>query len=944
MHNSLIRRMFLVVAFFSILFGISISNAYAAKSGMDAQTLMQLQMIQKANPSMNINDLRAMDGEPSSKNNNLSKFKMNANDLKRLLAKGEKELSRLEKDYEDRINEAMSGAEDAEIEAPVQYGYALFENGDEANNNSLIGAMYDSYVMGSGDIVVLTLRGGQSMTQRVEVDKEGRIIFPDLSPVMALGRTFGDIKKELEASVKEQYVKTDVYISLGELKISSIVVAGEVNNPGVVNVSGLSSVVDALISAGGVKKSGSLRNIHIVRGAKTINVDLYDLLFAKDTINTYNILSGDKVVVPPIGNTIAIVGEVKRPGIYELSKNDSKDISVSDIKKIAAGVLRKRNYRYTRIYANSDGYDVVKSINVKKKVRVSNSDIIIVAGKHNSSRDSVLVTGHVAVPGLRSLSEYSSVKSIVEQADMFKENPYLLLGVLQRKNPVTLSRDYIPLNISAIIQGQDDDVFLRGGDRLIVLGRDDIRYLSSYEVQMTLSRKNPDGSEPDGYEDKLDQILKARNLNKKVNTNVENNEELLALMAKTEVGSSGEGQTCKGLNELFLLVSNSPKGRFSWARVNSKVLDELKYDRFGNNCPVIYDRYPDLLPFLLDYAVVLDGELRSPGIYPVLDGANLSSALSAAGGFFRTADLTNIEVSNFSKLSNMMVSKENGDIDKGLGFRKIINANEVPLAAVKLSPGDAVRFNSMFSERDDGGVLLAGEFIHPGIYQIKRGEKLSDVIKRAGGLTDEAYPVGAIFTRESIKKAEKNMLKIAMKDVQSNFLHAISSQDIKPSAVEAILKPLINISTIEVGLGRMVVEADPTVLQVRPNLDTTLHPSDKLYMPKRSNHVMVVGEVLSPGAMQFMSGINSKEYIQMAGGIKESADEDKIFVVMPNGMARHVSISSWKFSSLDIPPGSTIFVPRDVAPLTFRLLFQETLGIISKAGIAAAAIISITDD
>jgi protein involved in polysaccharide export with SLBB domain len=948
MRNALMNKSLFSLVLFVCCF-VSV-KAIAVGYDLDDSSIEQLQMMQRLNPDMDLSHFNNSQQQYSlDKNGKIQQLNpvefTNENNFK----DKKEEASRLETDYESRIKDTMFGAEDIGIYSPKQFGYnVLSSTGKETNVDAkpLIGAIYDNYIMGAGDSVVMTLRGQESLTNKVEVDKEGRIIFPDLSPVVAMGRPFGDVRRELEEVVKEKYVKTIAYISLGELKLSSVLIAGEVEKPGITTISGLSSVVDALFAVGGVKKSGSLRNIKIIRGEKTINVDLYSVLLANDNIKSYSILDGDKIVVPAIGKTIAIVGDVKRPGIYELSDSDKKEISIKDIKEYAAGVLRKRDYRYTKISSNSEGYDVVSQIDKKKKFKLANSDIIIVAGKHNASKDNVLLTGHVSVPGLRSLKEFRTVRSIVKNIDIFKENPYLLLGVLQRKNPVTLARDYIPLNISAIIQEEDADIALKGGDRLIILGNEDIRYLSSYEVQMALSKRNlGDDENSNGYEEQIEELMQARAVSS--SGSAVSDDDLFMAMAKQnaeEKKQKEEANSCKGLKELFLLVSNSPKGRFSWARLSSEDLKELKKAKLENMCPIIYDRYPDLLPFLLDYAVVVDGEIRSPGIYPVLEGADLASILSAAGGFFRTADLTNIEVSNFSKLSNMKISRESEDIDSGLGFRKIINANEIPLAAVELSPGDAVRFNSMFSQRDDGGVLLAGEFIHPGTYQIKRGERLSDVIKRAGGITDQAYPIGAIFTRESIKKTEQNMVKLALKDMQSNFLHAISNQEVEPGTVEAIMRPLRNVASIEIGLGRMVVEADPAVLQVRPNLDTVLQPGDKIYIPKRSNHVMVIGEVLSPGAMQFVSGTDPKDYIMMAGGMKDSADDDKVFVVMPNGMARNISVSSWKFGSLDIPPGSAIFVPRNVAPFNFMVFMQDSLDIVSKAAITAASIISINNE
>ena len=142
----------------------------------------------------------------------------------------------------------------------------------------------------------------------------------------------------------------------------------------------------------------------------------------------------------------------------------------------------------------------------------------------------------------------------------------------------------------------------------------------------------------------------------------------------------------------------------------------------------------------------------------------------------------------------------------------------------------------------------------------------------------------------------------------------------------------------------MVTEIDPTVLQVRPELDTILEPGDRLYMPKRPNFISIIGDVLNPGAMQFIDGTTVDEYIRQAGGFQRSADEDRIFVVYPNGKAEPLAVNVWNFNPVQLPPGSSLVVPKDPVPFDLFTLIRETTTVISQLAVTAASLAVISRD
>jgi len=230
-------------------------------------------------------------------------------------------------------------------------------------------------------------------------------------------------------------------------------------------------------------------------------------------------------------------------------------------------------------------------------------------------------------------------------------------------------------------------------------------------------------------------------------------------------------------------------------------------------------------------------------------------------------------------------------------------------------------------------VTIAGDVRYPGTFDVKRGERLSSVLARAGGLTDEAYALGAIFTRRTaaIAESEANQreakeleVALAAASQRGSFTSNVSGATVAGaggaggSNSSDVVLTLISELRAAPALGRITVTADPAVLQVHPEQDIPMEVGDTLYIPKRPSTVTVTGEVLNTGSFAYRNDLTVSEYIAMAGGTRETADEGRTFVVLPDGSARPVEESWFSFNSSNIiPPGATIVVPVNVAPFNF---------------------------
>jgi protein involved in polysaccharide export with SLBB domain len=843
-----------------------------------------------------------------------------------------RQFSPLEKDYCQRAAELL-----------LQYGYELF--GDEAELDALeIGVISADYTLGVGDELILTFHGRQNNVLSIMVDREGKLMIPEWKPIHAAGRTFGEVRREIAARTASTQLGTEVFISLGAVRTVSVLVVGEVHEPGRQLLTALSTVVNAIRAAGGVKKTGSVRRIHLQRGDQIHWIDAYDLLYSGIAARDLNLRDGDRIIVPPLGHTFAVTGDARRPGIYEMPEG-RRTLRLAEALDLAGGSIRPRGNKFQQLTFTASGHQKLNEHN-NLAAAVQDGDIVRIARRQDIQLGTVHISGHVRMPGRRALSSVSTVAQLLGDPTTLKPNPYLLFGALLTTDPQTQATRFFPLNLRNILHGQQD-YSLRDGDRLIVLSSDDIRFLSSAEVQDTVARRidaeikrqnltdqaaKPDTDDKisaDWFSDPLSGIRRTLAAGRGDDASGKDKS------GDEKAGETGEdevSETCEGMRRLSAIVSSNSANRYANA---VRTLDTVGLDQAnGRACPDIFDQFGALLPLALEHVVAINGEVRDPGTYPVVGNVNLTDLIAVSGGLTREVDLTRVEVSRYTADSAKGVSNTS---------RGLIDIAKAGADKVSVGPGDVVRFNPVATDRDTGPVLLVGEFIRPGLYEIRRGERLSEVMARAGGLTEQAYPYGAVFTRQRVRTAQQAGLQRAARELNSALAVAAVQRNVNPTSVLALQQFARQLGTVE-ALGRVVMEADPTVLQVRPELDAVLEPGDKIYMPKRPNFVTVIGDVLNPGAMQFIAGTTADEYIRQAGSFQRSADEDRVFAVYPNGIAEPLAVSVWNFNPAQIPPGSTIVVPKDPAPLDLLTLVREGSSILSQLAVTAASLAVISRD
>ncbi len=334
-----------------------------------------------------------------------------------------------------------------------------------------------------------------------------------------------------------------------------------------------------------------------------------------------------------------------------------------------------------------------------------------------------------------------------------------------------------------------------------------------------------------------------------------------------------------------------------------------------------------------EYKVSIQGEVRAPGDFVFAEQMHLEDLIQMAGGFKEGASPNRIEISRRIKNSDANSTSANTaeifvvNVDKNLG---LLTKQFV------LAPFDIVSIRSAEGYTIQRQVKLEGEVLYPGTYTINRkDERISDIIKRAGGLTSVAYAEGASLKRPGAEKANpagKNVIDNKEEDDKKLLnLKRVQQAGVKDTISVALEQKLIQSDLV--GINMQEILAKP-----HGNYDLILEDGDVLRIPRILQTVKVTGEVLNPNGIVFKSGKSLKQYVNGAGGFTSNALKRNVYVKYANGTAEGATRFLFFKSYPKIKPGAEIMVPKraEREPITT----QGWIGI--STGLASVAAIVIT--
>lgn len=761
-------------------------------------------------------------------------------------------------------------------EPPPAFGYDIFRALPEPITE---GPMDEQYLLSPGDEVIITVWGQLNLKYPLTVSEDGYIEIPDEG-----GRVFtnGVSLKELRRLVTERlsriyssYINAAnpsastafVDVKLGKVRKLLVYVVGEVKNQGAYTISsGVATLLNVLNNAGGVKETGSLREIKIRRANGTIDaVDLYEFLITgKMDIKKSRILYGDYVLVPLKAKSVTIKGEVKRPGIYELIGNEGIKELIGFAGGLASNAYLKRiQIRRFEISAGEkfidlDGESILNVPN--QNFTLADGDRVTLFPNIVVRRRMVEIQGEgIKRPGVYQYSPEMTVKDLIEQAEGLKEDVYLERADLVR-TAEDFSKKLTIFSLKELYKEESPGHYVytgAEGKNFKLKEMDQIMTYSSYEIKgkdkyVTLEGHVKEPGRyilPDnmtlydlvfsrgGFQDedfKKRAYLELAHIFRKIPGEL--GESLVSFnLGKLLAGDPSENIKLEGEDRIFIYTYEAMKTK----------------------------------PF-----VTIEGLVKRPGVYDLSENMTLEDLILVAGGLRPDAYRVEAVIARTGR-------GKGGSEGEGKEAPARIATVVVPIKEnfavlpeaekTRLEIYDKIVIRNLPEWEPLPVATVEGQVVYPGSYSLEsREERISGIIRRCGGLKKEAFPEGAVLYRR------KDIIEMTRERQEGSEKVAINLK-------EALNNP-----------------GGP--------YDLILKDDDRIYVPYNPGSVEVKGAVRNPSIFMYKKGKGLDYYIGLSGGYESNADKANLVVYLPNGMAaKEKGFLFWR--SLEILPGSVVEVP-----------------------------------
>lgn len=543
---------------------------------------------------------------------------------------------------------------------------------------------------------------------------------------------------------------------------------------------------------------------------------------------------------------VEIVGEAATPGTYRMSPFSTvfhalyRAGGISDI-----GSLRNiQVIRNGKKIAGVDIYDYLFNRKASGNIRLQEGDMILVP----TYESLVDITGNVKRPMYYEIKPDETLSRVIEYAGGFTGDAYEEMVRLSRQNGTENQ-------LFNIERGEFDTYRLKDGD-MISVGTILDRYSNRVEVKGSVYR-------PGLYAISSD------------------------LATVGDLIRKADGLTDDAYISRALLYREGPNLELEVQAIDLNAI-------FNKQIPDIALRRNDVLVISGIHEIeergqlTITGQVARPGSYPFAVNTTLEDLILQAGGLLEGASTARVDVARrISDPSTTTPTQQLSDIfslsiENGLavGDAKGFILKPYDLVTVRRSPG--------YSPQEE--VAVNGEVLFTGNYVIeKRNERISDIVRRAGGTIPGAYIKGAHLSRklsESEMLARREVIRLAMANSASEMSDSISLNKIE-------IAPTYNVG----------IDLEKALANPGSHYDVVVQPGDELYIPQEQSVVKISGEVMFPNAVVYEPGKNLKYYIGQAGGYGQSARKNKAFVVYLNG-----KVAEAKRNTV-IEPGCQIIVP-----------------------------------
>jgi len=639
-----------------------------------------------------------------------------------------------------------------------------------------------NYIIGPGDTLILTTWGSLDATLPLEVNRSGEITLPRVGAVKVWGTSFGKVPEVIRAALSRTFKNVQLNVTIGKLRLMKVYVVGEVKAPGDYDISALSTVINALAAAGGPSKQGTLRSIQVLRGGEVAEtVDLYDFFLRGDKSRDIRLQPGDTINVPVHGKLVGIAGNARKPAIYEFHQ----DLTLKELFDLAGGISSSgylQRIQISRVVANEK--KVVADFNLdpglpgqtvdgrSDSIKLQDMDLVKIFPIDYTVRDHVQLQGYVLRPGSYALKPGMRLKDLITPSELLPD--YFPQAVeITRLVPPHLHQERMNLNLDSALQGNEKD-------NVLLNEFDIVRVFSRWEMEeIPTARISGEVQKPGVYRvfSKMtlrDLIFATGNVKKTA---------YLKSAEITRTVITKDGVKARIINvDLDEALKGNP-------------VDNIPLENFDE---VVIRRVPEWKEETDRYCT-LSGEVRFPGVYPILKGERLSSVIERAGGF---TDKAYLKAAKFTRkltrdiqqkrmdevivrtdqeltrkqqeLASVASSKEELEATKvtmeamraSLEKLKLakaegrISLSLVPLNQLKNSSNDVVLQggDSLDIPQSSNSVMAFGEVYNPTTLLESPGQSVGYYLKKAGGPTMNADEEGIYVVRADgtvVSKREK---------------------------------------------------------------------------------------------------------------------------------------------------------------------------------------------
>ena len=708
------------------------------------------------------------------------------------------------------IEQMFNGKDEKVVGEPLrQAGYNMFT---ESSTGATTGGKYsDSYKLSIGEKVnvytmgesvdIMAMSGTNliSPSMATQVDSKGNLFISGIGVIKAENRTIGEVENEANRLARQKYKSLKVKLTVASGGEFSVFVYGQVNKPGKVLVGNNSSVLDALNAAGGVKKTGTLRNIKYTYASNNMskNVDLYNALFLGNDGGII-LRPNDKIFVGKIGNVAALKNGVTVPGIYEFKDGEN----LQNIVSFAGGFLPATQVSELTL----TGFDtqtkqrLAKNVswNDAKNTKLTSGDSVEFRELYNTAENIVTIQGNVKHPATYAYKEGMRLSDILKSEDELLEETFINQAVIRRVTGPNNQIETIPVFLKEFFAGMNDPV-LKPKDVISIYKNTNSQFVDvygcinkpkhlTYKSNMTLFDLMPEIQFLESY---TDNNVAEENSSKNSDINVaykgsveENQTQLLGATANTNklipaenvaveiTNSSGDTQ----VYYLYDIMINSDRVK----SISIAPEDKVFFRTLREN---------EVLK-----SVKVSGFVKTPGVYKFVEGKRLIDVIKESGGLNKEADLRGIvfkrnnlkykqvelarknndrdikllegrlasgykqsEADQQTKMDMIsMLKDEKGELDNKYTGQIALNIKNNDLDEIsKLDNVELQDGDDIYIPRMSNQVSIIGEVYNEQSFIYKSGAKAKSYIKQVGGYTPNAnrfrlYKVGVNGRAEKI--------------------------------------------------------------------------------------------------------------------------------------------------------------------------------------------------